>query len=303
MEESDMSKPKDTFIYKGKEYRKVKRIARLGELILVTDGDGHGIPVGTISATTYVENRHFGCDGWVRIKNKLDNSIRNDQYVVLEPVCKEQITDTWCDEMTYLTKEQVEKMNKCLKDKKGITAGDIRDGTDVEWFTFSDSHPAVVVPPKYKKRAEKFYNPKRNNNDWLCGDCGHWNSDKVGWCVKCHDEHNHPKKRVWTDAEIQEAKRYVADKMYGLTIDNKFILFHNCKAHLNQMVAQLFEDDGTCDKSLYADNNTKVKANVIKTAIATCCPTDTFQVDIGKMIAVCKLFNEPYPSWMKDGSK
>lgn len=280
--------------YKGKTYTTSKRNAKLGELVYITTGDGHKVPVGTIAKVT--ECLEYS-KGWVRVKYKdmdFGNAIRDDQYVVLEPY------------------------------KRIITVGDIVEGDFPPWYTFSDSHPCAVVPPSKKKEAYEFYGGGKKAYERTldalknCKTCKHTDiePDKQP-CHDCfevaiNDGKQHTKwepkatpkkaeqtKRKWTDAEIAEAKRYVADKMYALTKEGKFIFFYGCKAFPNWMEATLFRSDDSDNDFLFGDKNTKLSATCVKTAIAKCCPTDTYNADIGKMVAVCKLFKEPYPSWMK----
>jgi len=74
----------DTITHDGKQYRKVQRRARVGELVLIVDGDGHGNPVGTVGKVKYVYEI-TPTTGWIDIEFG-DGCIRLEQYVVLAPV-------------------------------------------------------------------------------------------------------------------------------------------------------------------------------------------------------------------------
>ena len=335
---------KNTTTYNGRQYREVKRKAKVGELVKVTNRRGDRcFENGDVCKV--LKDYMF-----LRIRTK-----KNSDFGEEPPTCRQPFSLIGDNE--YVVLEPIEKEQP-------------------------------------KPFSKEFY--KKHNNDWLCGDCGHWNRDNVGWCVKCHDEHNHkqdkpmtdephpdiarrstfrvvidtgsclyengdilqltendnskcpyfknktkddrlvvchwyrlipiniihkettkdiinnigkiPKeqytfKRTWTDAEITEAKRYVADKMYSLTKDGQFILFYTCKAHPGKTVAQLFQVGDEIVFGGFAVKDLKITGEEIKTVIAKCCDTDTFNDDIGKMIAVCKLFNEPYPTWIRGEHK
>jgi hypothetical protein len=202
-----------------------------------------------------------------------------------------QVTDTWYDEMTQMTQEHnfiIQERGAGKKEfmewieahqhdsqpvpfsKEYYGFNDAGIPTEVPCF-ISDSHPYVVVPLKYKKEAQKFYNK--------------------------------PEKRKWTEAEIEEAKRYVADKMYELTKDSMFLMFYECTSHPNKEVAQLYQDKGNLKLGGFATKGLNVNAVEVKTCIASCCPTDTFNTAIGKMVAVKKMFGEPLPTWLYGGKK
>jgi hypothetical protein len=85
------------------------------------------------------------------------------------------------------------------------------------------------------------------------------------------------RKHEYTPAQIEEARRYVADKMYELADDNKCIHFD---VEGRQITVTKINQWG-------------------EKAVATCPDNVVYSCAIGRMVATKKLFHEDMPSWLK----
>lgn len=293
-----MRKYRNLYQYNGQWYTKENRKAKAGELILVMKAISSHLHDNEVYKV--MENKGLGLllsNGYV---------IYNSQYQVLVPyIGAQKITDTCYDEMTSMEQQHNFIIQEHGAGKKAFMKW-IEDNKNISQpVPFSKEYytePKKLTQAEYDKMKEQLMQ-EADKMDARYG--GTYRSVYVAAIEHTLAELKKrivPKKRKWTEAEIEEARRYVADKMYGLTKDRKFICFYKDSTKPTESIAVLYKKT-TPSWGMVQNNDFKIVATYVKKAISKCMPTDEQNADIGKMVAVKKMFNESLPLWLKGKEK
>jgi hypothetical protein len=290
---------KDTFTYKGKEYRKVKRMAKAGELVLITRAYTCLFKNGEVLSIKRVYN-----DGV--LETSTNRALASSQYVVLEPLSQktiEDVIDTWHKNMRY--KDWIDKKTvldnkaniidvwyeECTKwpehgyaylgRKNGKSTIPALESFEKEMNRIASDFMKVI---KQDITQEEFESLKRQleqtYSDFLVGR-GIYKSVVIASFDKQLAELKKrimPQKRKWTDEQIQEAKDIV-------------MLF-------NEGTSYMVETDKFHVIGAYWLNP---KTKHYQCATATCAPNDTYNYWIGRMVACLKVHDRQLPEWVKGG--
>lgn len=158
-----------------------------------------------------------------------------------------------------------------------------------EQYTFSIDAPEHITEEEYTKLINQIAEQVDKMNDRYNG---LYSSVYTGWFERAKAELKKriiPKKRKWTEAEIQEAKNIVYEAMTGIEFNCITVCSENYEK--KDITATLY---GKTSETTW---------QVKKTATAKCCSTDTYRFEIGYMVAVCKVLGHPLPTWFYGGKK
>jgi hypothetical protein len=116
--------------------------------------------------------------------------------------------------------------------------------------------------------------------DQFCKECKHLTSTKDNWTPIPPVT---PTKRTYTAEQIQEAKDIVY-RIIANTTPEKAYAFDR---RSNRTICRLLSNEG---------NKKWVEIGCNR---AKCPPSDAWQSDVGKCVAICKLTGEPMPKWVR----
>jgi len=323
-----MGKNKNLYLHEGKLYTQENRVAKVGEKVLITHSISRSFKDGDILTVI----RPLGGKDLVMSNEMI---LSDSEYVVLVPrINGMEITDTWYDEMTCMEQPKYEVLYGGIGSKKQPVPFSkeyynaprkVQIGDWVEALTAESGE--IIQGGKYQVLALNNYGSygvyvRSPLPSFYDGDCSNGKirqpfsyltktqyklcpeptvADTINSISKIPKE-QYTLKRKWVESEITESKRYVADKMYSLTKERKFICFYGDTAKPTETIAVLYERT-TPSWGAVQDNNLEISTDVVRKAIAKCMPTDEQNDDVGKMVATKKLFNEQLPAWIRKEDK
>jgi len=274
-----MRKYKDMYKHEGKYYTKEKRVAKVGELVLITHSISRSFKDGDVLTVI----RPLGGKDLVMSNEMI---LSDSEYVVLVPhINGMEITDTWYDEMSQTEKPKL-VCPYCLKDFDCRTEPYCSHCGEPVFHNKVEAQPVPFSKEYYGRGNGKssrslenvpigYAIENINAGDMLTLDA------KTGAIKKAIVASNFrecvPEKRKWTDAEIQEARVTVL----SYNLDTKYM----CTSDPMVIGAYYF--------------NTKTKRYQCATAI--CMKNDTFDYWIGRMVACLKVHDKQLPEWIKGG--
>jgi hypothetical protein len=263
------SPSKSTTTYNGRQYREVKRKAKVGELVKIIKYCGGPVERGTVWTVERVND-----EGRVYFKDS--KTAYYPAYIVLEPIdqpkpsqTEKHMTDEWHPEIKEGTKSRV------INGHWDFKTGEI-----------------VTLVHNDKSSMPKFTNGK----DDLYFE---WKD-----LAPLEDEAK-PVKRVYTAEQIQEARDIVYRIMTEhLWDDSKsarlrsvyFASFSDGKHNLCDELENSTGRKRTIARLL--DANSISDKKILKTATAYCADTDTWNDDVGRLVSLCKLTGEKMPKWV-----
>lgn len=312
-----MRKYKNLYQHEGKWYTKENRKAKVGELVLIVhrvDMNNYCRPDDSYGGVNYKVGDIIKVSVLSETEDviKMPFWITGTEYLVLVP-CATAVTltenDTYFDEFTQMEQPKYEVLYGGIGSKKqpvpfskeyygrgnGKSMKTAKNTADS--ISIDVNAPEKMTQEEYDKIESNLW---RTVNELDARTSGLYCSIYVNYAERIIAELKKRivhEKRKWTEAEITEAKRYVADKMYSLTKERKLICFYLDTAKPTETIAVLYKRT-TPTWPMVQHNDFEIIAEDIKKAIAKCCPTDEQNDDIGKMVATKKLFNEQLPAWM-----
>lgn len=324
-------------IYKGKEYREVQRKAKKDELIkIVVKGSNRHVPrihSGDVQQIIICEDLSvYTNKGNVFFNNE------SGEYVVLEPIERmtdaphpeiaegstfRVVDDSWSysgisnGDILTLTHNDNTKMPYFNKDKKmllwrRLAPINIIYKKPVEQKQQKDDSNKQCADCKYAK-GSIFTEP--------CGSCWRSGLNRPNWepkepvkddkyveirCEKCgqvvaYDEVIPPRpKRVYTAAQIAEARDIVYRIMFrGTSVSQSYRIV--CERNDGYLDIKDKKNKGKPHTIAICLNRMCGTSDFVdgERAVAFCSDTDTWNDDIGRLVALCKLTGEKMPDWIR----